>query len=173
MNSNEIKLPQPDEISSREKEDAMGAYFMMFAAWAVGLPLPIFNLIAAFIYFFIHRKKSRFTAFHSLQSLLSQLPVTVVNVGLIVWVVRIVVRWFIFDTEAGPFFSQAFFGYLIFMILLNILYIVISIVALVKARKGLFFYMPLFGRLAFARYYGPNAIDYDKPREANKPPEGF
>jgi uncharacterized Tic20 family protein len=170
--SSSIPLPQPDEISQREKEDAMGSYFMMFAAWALGFPLPVFNLIAAFIYFFIHRKKSRFTAFHSLQSLLSQLPVTLVNVGLIVWIVRILVRWAIFDAEV-PYFPQVFFVYLIFMVLLNIAYIVISIVALIKARKGQFFYMPLFGRVAFDHYYGPNAVSYEKPMEPNKPPEGF
>ena len=67
-------LPQPEEIPEREKEDAMGAYLMMFAAVAIGLPLPIINLIASFIYYYINRKKSRFIHFHSLQSLLSQIP---------------------------------------------------------------------------------------------------
>ena len=43
-------LQQPDEIPEREKEDAMGAYLMMFAAVAIGLPLPIINLIASIIY---------------------------------------------------------------------------------------------------------------------------
>ncbi|MCH8319303.1 MAG: hypothetical protein IIA88_12580, partial [Bacteroidetes bacterium] len=41
-----LPVPQPDEIPTREKEDAMGAYLMMFAAIAAGLPLPIINLIA-------------------------------------------------------------------------------------------------------------------------------
>ena len=43
-------LPQPHELSEREKEDAMGAYLMMFAAVGAGLPLPVINLIAAIIY---------------------------------------------------------------------------------------------------------------------------
>ena len=64
-------LPQPEEIAEREKVDAMGAYLMMFAAVAVGLPLPIINLIAAVVYYFVNRKKSRFIHFHCLQSLLS------------------------------------------------------------------------------------------------------
>jgi hypothetical protein len=53
-------LPQPDDISIREKEDAMGAYLMMFAAHAIGLPLPIISLVAAIIYLYLNRKTSRF-----------------------------------------------------------------------------------------------------------------
>jgi len=51
-----IRLPQPDEITRREREDAMGAYFMMFAAWGIGLPLPFLNLVAAGIYYGLHRR---------------------------------------------------------------------------------------------------------------------
>jgi len=58
-------LPQPGEIPEREKEDAMGAYLMMFAAVAIGLPLPVINLIAAIIYYYVNRKKSRFIHFHA------------------------------------------------------------------------------------------------------------
>ena len=53
-----LPLPQPNELDEREKEDAMGAYFMMFAALASSLPLPIINLIAAVIYYYINRKKT-------------------------------------------------------------------------------------------------------------------
>ena len=54
-----IALPQPDEIPKREREDAMGAYLMMFAAWGARLPLPLLNLLAAVIYFFTNKKPSR------------------------------------------------------------------------------------------------------------------
>ena len=67
-----IALPQPHEIPKREREDAMGAYLMMFAAWGVGLPLPLLNLLAAIIYFFTNKKTSRFVSFHAYQSLLKQ-----------------------------------------------------------------------------------------------------
>jgi len=73
MSSQEfVDLPQPDQLAEREKEDGMGAYLMMFAAFAVVLPLPVVNLIAALIYYFINRKKSRFIHFHCLQSFLSK-----------------------------------------------------------------------------------------------------
>jgi uncharacterized Tic20 family protein len=170
MSSEEIRIPQPDELSSREKEDAMGAYFMMFAAWAIGLPLPVLNLIAAFIYFMIHRKKSRFVAFHSHQSLISQLPVTAANLITVVWLINIVFTGIRFGSF---YFPSRFFAFLGFMVVLNILYLVYSIIALLKARKGQFFYMPLFGRLSFGLYYGPNAKPLEKPVEPNRPPEGF
>jgi len=165
MRNSEIKIPQPDEISSREKEDAMGAYLMMFAAWGIGLPLPILNLIAAVIYFYINKKNSRFVSFHSLQSLLSQVPVTLINVGLIVWLIR--------NLFTDLTFSSAFFICLVFMVLSNIMYILFSVIALVRARKGRFFYMPFFGRVTFDRYYGPRAVSFSRPVEENRPPEGF
>src|SRR5258706_9210434 len=85
-------LQQPEEIAEREKEDAMGAYLMMFAAVAVGLPLPVINLIASVIYYFINRKKSRFIHFHSLQALLSNIPTTLINWGVVIWGVTIFLR---------------------------------------------------------------------------------
>ena len=36
--STHIALPQPHEIRNGEREDAMGAYLMMFAAWGAGSP---------------------------------------------------------------------------------------------------------------------------------------
>lgn len=162
----EARLPQPEDITSREKEDAMGAYLMMFAAWGIGLPLPLFNMVAAVIYHFVNKKNSPFVAFHSLQSLISQIPVSVLNAGLVVWLIIILAGDMIFPT--------AFFVFLIFAVLCNILYIIFSFIALYWAKKGCLYYMPFFGKLAFIRYYGPEA---QKRKErvipANRPPKGF
>jgi uncharacterized membrane protein len=160
-----VQLPQPGEISQREKEDAMGAYLMMFAAWAFGLPLPVLNLVAAIIYFFVNKKVSRFVAFHSLQSLLSQIPVSVFNLALVAWLIRILV--------GNMIFLPAFFVALVFVGLVNILYVVFSVIALVHARRGQYYYMPVFGRVAFARYYGERAVTLQKSLPPNRPPEGF
>lgn len=165
MSSIDLRLPQPDEISEREKEDAMGAYFMMFASLGLGFPLPFINLIASVVYFVIHRRKSRFVAFHALQSLLEQIPVTVFNAGLIAWLLVIVFT----DLH----FPREFFVLLVFVVVVNIADIVISVMALMHARKGRFYYMPLFGRAAFGVYYGPRARALEKPVEPNRPPAGF
>ena len=163
--SNTIKLPQPDEITRREREDAMGAYFMMFAAWGIGLPLPFLNLVAAGIYYGINRKKSKFVAFHALQSLTSQIPVTVVNAGLLFWLIR--------NLVVGGGFTVSFWLYLTLDTALNIAYLVSSLIALSRAYKGNFFYFPIFGRMAFDSWYGPDAPDREYAVRKNRPPEGF
>ena len=166
-----IPLPQPEELTSREKEDAMGAYLMMFAAFAISIPLPIVNLIAAIIYFYINRKKSRYIHFHCLQSLLSQLPTTLINWGMLYWALQI----FLFDNlEVNDYF----YAYLGFMILANLIYFIFSIVAAIRARKGVFMYFIFFGSFAYNQVYSSeNNLFYDneekpekKAQQLNKPP---
>jgi len=94
--------------------------------------------------------------------------VVLLNAGVIGWLIGILL--------APPHnaFTPSFFWYLFFSVLANLAYIAWSIVALVHARKGHFIYMPLIGRLCFARYYGPRA---QERRQAaaweNRPPEGL
>ena len=163
MNTSQIVLPQPDELTRKEKDDAMGAYLMMFAALGVGLPLPVLNLVAASIYYFLNRRTSDFVGFHALQSLLSPIPVTLFNVAVVKWLIRILATDLIFPTP--------FFVLLAAMVLANAVYISFSIIAMVKARRGLFYYMPVFGRIAFARHYVNRTAS--KPAGTNVPPEGF
>jgi len=153
-------LPQPDEVTIREREDAMGAYMMMFAAMAAGLPLPIINLIAAIIYYYINRSKSKFVHFHSLHSLLAQLPTSILNAGLIFWSIRI---W-LFDWEL----SDYFIGYIWMVVFANLLYFIFSIVAAVRARRGRFFYFLFFGRYAYEVVY--RVKEEAKSVSFNKPP---
>jgi uncharacterized Tic20 family protein len=134
-------LPQPAEIPEREKEDAMGAYLMMFAAVAVGLPLPVINLIAAIIYYYVNRGKSRFIHFHSLQALLSQIPTTLINWVLVIWAARI------FFTEME--FSDEFWAFAIFAAAATVFYFIISIIAAMKARRGRMYYFLFFGKVSY------------------------
>ena len=139
-------LPQPEEITIREKEDAMGAYLMMFAALGAGLPLPIINLIAAVIYYYINKSNSKFVRFHSYQSLISQVPTTLMNAFGIFWAVRIVFSdsWFL---------TNNFKGYVAMVIAANLIYLIAGIFAAVKARKGQFCYFIFFGKLAYQKVY--------------------
>jgi len=157
-----LAIPQPDEVSIEEREDAMGGYFMMFASLAVGLPLPIINLIAAIIYYGLNKKKSPFVHFHSLQSLISQIPTSLLNAGLVFWFLRIM---FYGNQE----FDDTFMGYFWTVILANILYFVFSIIAAVRARKGRFFYFVFFGRIAYEMAYIKKDQN-DKAAPVNKPP---
>lgn len=156
-------LQQPDEIVEREKEDAMGAYLMMFAAVAIGLPLPIINLIASVIYYFVNRKKSRFIHFHCLQALLTQIPTTLINWGLVAWAVTI------FFTDAV--LTEMFWTYAIFAGVSTFLYFIISIIAAFKARQGKMYYFLVFGSIAYQIAYRVRPTDNMQSSEpANKPP---
>jgi uncharacterized membrane protein len=159
-------LPQPGDISQREKDDAMASYLMMFASWAVGLPLPLVNLVASVVYYAVNRKGSKFVAFHSLQSLLSQVPVSLLNAGVLGWGIGLLVK----GGAAGSLWP--FLGYAFFTAAVNILYLVFSIVALLAANKGRFYYLPFFGRIAFDRHYGPASAERQRPAWVNRPPEG-
>jgi uncharacterized membrane protein len=154
-------LPQPDDIPVREKEDAMGSYFMMFASLAAGLPLPILNMVAAIIYYYLHKKKSRFIQFHTLQSLISQIPVTLMNAAGVIW--------FIVILAGDLYFTRNFKGYMAMLIIANLTYIIFSLVAATRARRGEFFYFLFFGRYAYHVAYQIN--DREEKQVVNEPPK--
>ena len=138
-------IPQPDEIEVRVREDAMGAYLMMFATTALGLPLPILNLVAAVVYYYVNRDKGKFVEFHMLQSLYSQIPVTLLNSGLVAWTIVNFVRDFDF--------TSMYWGYLIMTGTAGMVYFIFSIIGAVRARKGLFYYFIFFGKIAYHQVY--------------------
>ena len=156
MNPEYAPIPQPEDIPVREREDAMGAYLMMFGALAAGLPLPIINLLAAVIYYYVNRDKGRFVKFHTLQSLYSQIPTTLLNAGLIFWIIRTIFRP---DSLDGEMFMENltsghfFIAYLCLVVLANLLYVIFSIVAAVRARKGRMYYFFFFGKLAYHKAF--------------------
>ena len=157
-------LPQPEELPKKEKEDAMGAYMMMFAAVAVGLPLPIINLLAAIIYYYVNKSSSRFVRFHSLQSLLSSLPLTIMNgIGLF-WSLRI-----LFTDEWS--LNNIYLGYIGMLFIVNILYYIMGILAAIKAYKGRMFYYWFFGQMCYHIAFQIKENDSDEsPVILNRPP---
>ena len=154
-------IPQPDEIETRVKEDAMGAYFMMFATSAIGIPLPILNLVAAIIYYYVNRSKGKFVQFHTLQSLWSQIPVTLLNSGLVAWTIVNLVR------DLG--FSSYYWGYLVMVGIANLVYFIFSIIGAVKARKGVFYYFLFFGKIAYHQVYRIRPERFESA-PVNRPP---
>lgn len=157
-------LEQPDELSKKEKEDAMGAYLMMFAAIGAGLPLPIINLIASVIYYFVQKKNTRFVRFHSLQSLWSQLPTTLINAGAMYWTLQI----FLFNNLEV---SDMYYGYLVMLIILNLAYFAFSIVGAVKARHGKMYYFLFFGKLCYHQVYQIRDDIDGESQNVNLPPK--
>jgi hypothetical protein len=147
-------LPQPDEISERDREDAMGAYLMMFAAVAVSLPLPIINLVAAIIYYYVNRTKSRYIHCH--QSLISQIPTTLLNWGLLFYAIKI---WLLKDWQ----FDEYFVTYMGLVITTNIVYTVFSLIAAINARKGKMYYFIFFGKSSYNAVFNRSVeLEYDR-----------
>lgn len=155
-------IPQPEDVPIREREDSMGAYLMMFAAMGAGLPLPIMNLVAAIIYYVVHKDKPRFVKYHTLHSLLAQIPVTLLNAGLIFWTIRNL----IYENS----FTDLFLGYLSTVVLANLIYTIFSIIAAIKARRGRFYYFVFFGRLAFDIVYSIKDEGGGQKAPVNRPP---
>jgi uncharacterized membrane protein len=154
-------IPQPEELTTREKEDASGSYLMMFATTALGLPMPVVNLIASVVYYYVNKSKGRFVRFHALQSLYSQLPVTLLNSALVIWAVVNLVN-------DNPF-TNIFWGFAITMGVINIAYFAFSMVGVVRARKGRFFYFVFFGKLSYAQVFRVREEKSQQP--VNIPPK--
>lgn len=157
MNNNYYPIQQPHDLPSKEKEEGMSAYFMMFASLAAGIPLPILNLVAAAIYYHTNKHKSRFVQFHSLQSLLSQLPVSLLNFGLVVWVI------FLFRSDFD--FSAWFVLYATVTAIFNFVYMIFSIIAAIKARNGRMYYFLFFGNYCYEKVYKVRIIEEEKFRK--------
>jgi len=153
-------IPQPSEITAGEREDASGAYLMMFASVAVGLPLPLLNIIAAIVYYYTNRSKGNFVKYHSLHSLYSQLPVSVINSIAVVWTITNFVK-------DNPF-TNSFWGFVIAAGVFNIAYIIFSIVGAVRAHQGRFYYFLFFGKLAYMQVFRTKQT-FRAPIE-NRPP---
>jgi uncharacterized Tic20 family protein len=155
-------IPQPDELSRKEKDDAMGGYLMMFAALGAGLPLPIINLIASIIYYQMNKSASRFVRFHTYQALMSQLPLTLANGVCVGWGLRIAI-------SSSWHMNNYFIGYACTLLVANILYLVFGIVSAVKASKGRMYYYWFFGHMAYEKVFA-KANEVIKETPVNLPP---
>jgi len=158
-----IKLPQPHEITEREREQAMAGYTMMFAGTVLGLPIPFISLLASYVYYYANKKTSNFVAFHSFQSLITQIPISIMNAIAVIWLV-----WSLFNQ-----FQSSFFTFLIITGILNLLYFIFSLIGAIKGWKGKFYYFLFFGRITFNKFYGPKAQQRRKKESTNLPPKGY
>ena len=124
-----------DEIPEREKDDAMAAYLMMFASLAIGLPLPAVQ--PRRLLRLLPREQEdvpvRRLSFAAVPALPHSHRPRECGPG------RLGGR----QPRAPGHFLARLFLVPAFTVLLNLAYIVLSIIALVHARKGRFYYMPL------------------------------
>ncbi len=127
--------------TENERENASNAYIITLMTVTLGLPFPILNLFACIGFYFLIRKKTPFTKFHSLQAITSQVPVILMNSAAIIWTIGI-----LFHKAAV---SNNFIAYIITVVIFNAIDIAYNIVAAMKARNGLLYSYALFGPLSW------------------------
>jgi len=116
--------------------------------------------LAAIIYYYVNRDKGKFVQFHTLQSLYSQIPVTLLNSGLVAWTIVNLVR----DLD----FFGFYWGYLVMVATANLVYFIFSIVGAVRARKGFFtisFFSVSLPTTSFDRKQEKEALSYQPAKD--------
>ena len=126
MNKSSTFIYSPNE---QEAETASNSYLMSLIAIVIGLPLPIINLAATFIFYLGNRKGSYFVRWHCMQALWSQLTLVIVNSIGFWWTMSILF------TEKEV--SNTYFGYIITVILFNIIELAVTIYTAIQTRKGI------------------------------------
>jgi uncharacterized Tic20 family protein len=155
-------VPQPADLSRKEKDDAMGGYLMMFAALGAGLPLPIINLIASVIYYYTNKSNSRFVRFHTFQALMSQVPLTLANGVCVFWGLRIAI-------SSSWHMNDFFKAYALSLLAANLIYLIFGIISAVKASRGRMYYYWFFGHWAYEKVFSVKN-DVIKEIPVNLPP---
>ncbi len=166
----DIHLPQPEEVTEKDRENAFGSYILMFAG--AYFPLPFIEIVLSFIYYNYFKKRSRYVAFHTYQSLLSQIPITIFNTSFFAYAIYLFVL-LVRGNEIPEGQKNWFFILLAALVLLNILYNIISLVVAIKAKKGVIKYFPYIGIIAYNKVYGAHAIKVvlnEKKSESNSAP---
>lgn len=114
--------------SDDENEKASNSYLMSLIAVMAGLPLPILNLIATFIFFMANRKGTPFVKWHCTQALTSQITLLILNGVGFQWTMRIIFG----SLEV----SNAYISYILTVLCFNLYEFIITIYATVMVRKG-------------------------------------
>ena len=119
-------LYKPDDY---ESEKASNSYLMSLIAFMVGLPIPIVNLAATFMFYLGTRNTQYFVRWHSMQALLSQLIVFPLNSYGFWWTLSIL----FYEKD----FSNQYIAYMICLFLLNATEFIFTIYTAMKTRKGI------------------------------------
>ena len=112
-----------------EAEKASNSYLMSLVAVIAGLPFPIINLIATFVFFLANRQSTYFVRWHCMQALLSQASLLAVNSVAFWWTVSIVFR----DGHV----TNPYISYMLTVVFFNLLELIATIYTAIQTRKGI------------------------------------
>lgn len=118
----------PYSPTEHEAEKASNSYLMSLVAAIAGLPLPIINLIATFIFYMGNRKGTYFVRWHSTQALLSQFSLLFMNSFGFWWTVSIIF--------SDVVITNYYIAYVITVLLFNLAELIATIYSAIRTRKG-------------------------------------
>ena len=122
---NDLSQYKPNDM---EAEKASNGYLMSLIALMAGMPLPIINLFATAIFYFGNRKASYFIRWHCTQTLVSQVTLLITNSIGFSWTMAVIFG----DTIV----SNKYIGYMITILIFNLIEFSVTIAAAVRVRKG-------------------------------------
>lgn len=114
--------------TEHECENASNSYLMSLIAFIVGLPLPIINLLATFIFYLGTRKGTYFVRWHATQALLSQFTLIFMNSAGFWWTIALIM-----DKKD---ITNDYISYMITVILFNIVEFIATVYVAIETRKG-------------------------------------
>jgi uncharacterized Tic20 family protein len=126
----------PDES---ECEKSSNSYLMSVITVIIGLPLPLVSLITTVIFYLANRKSTWFVRWHCTQAMLSQLYVVIINMCGFTWSLLILF--------GKPTLTNSFIGFMITLILFNLMEMMMTIYAAIETRKGKHIQFYFFGPL--------------------------
>jgi uncharacterized Tic20 family protein len=129
----------PYRPGDHEAEKASTSYLMSLIAVIAGLPFPIINLIATFVFYVSNRKGSYFVRWHCTQALLSQLSLLAMNTCGFWWTISILFR----DGQV----TNAYISYMVTIFLFNLTELIATIYTAIQTRKGKHIHWWFYGDL--------------------------
>ena len=116
------------ETNEYERERASNIYLMSLAIVIASLPFPIINFLATFFMYLSNRSGSYFIRWHSLQALLSQGVIALLNASGIIWTLSV-----IFGQEK---LSNSYIAFILTIVVFNLGELAGTIYAAIQTRKG-------------------------------------
>lgn len=125
------------KVDESEGERASNSYLMSLVAIVAGLPFPILNLIATFIFYLGNRKSTPFVRWHCTQALFSQLSLVIINSAGFWWTISIIM--------GDKSLSNNYIGYMIVVVAFNLGEFIATIYTAIQTRKGIHVKWWLYG----------------------------
>ena len=122
-----------------EAEKASNSYIMSLLAIMAGLPLPIINLAATFIFYLGNKKSTYFVRWHATQALLSQFSLLFMNSAAF---------WLTIDIiSQNSQITTPYISYMLTVLTFNLGEFVITIYTAIQTRKGIHVKWWFYGEL--------------------------